>query len=256
MLRLLSFIQCPFQPTRPLRGATDELTHPSNHRGISTHAPLAGRDYDPSPLFWFYYISTHAPLAGRDSQRPRRTKPTSISTHAPLAGRDLLWIGSAIRFSSFQPTRPLRGATFILHCIDGDAVNFNPRAPCGARPCSVRDRCHKYFIFQPTRPLRGATASDMEAVMPSLFQPTRPLRGATNFLSLRALPLRFQPTRPLRGATEKRRRVINSTTNFNPRAPCGARLHNLEEIESKVEISTHAPLAGRDQICQQIKQTR
>ena len=33
---------------------------------ISTHAPLAGRDYDPSPLFWFYYISTHAPLAGRD----------------------------------------------------------------------------------------------------------------------------------------------------------------------------------------------
>ena len=34
----------PFQPTRPLRGATDFLSHTPPSKLISTHAPLAGRD--------------------------------------------------------------------------------------------------------------------------------------------------------------------------------------------------------------------
>ena len=35
--------------------------------------------------------------------------------------------------------------------------------------------------------------------------------------------------------------------NFNPRAPCGAR-QLYEEIDGGyVDISTHAPLAGRDE---------
>ena len=55
------------------------------------------------------------------------------------------------------------------------------------------------------------------------FQPTRPLRGATissHHLSAREV---FQPTRPLRGAT-------------------------LEALKDRavLDISTHAPLAGRD----------
>ena len=59
-----------FQPTRPLRGATP--TDPSRGRplGISTHAPLAGRDVARSVCFDTESISTHAPLAGRDLLRP------------------------------------------------------------------------------------------------------------------------------------------------------------------------------------------
>ena len=56
-----------FQPTRPLRGATNEEIAALSKRIISTHAPLAGRD-----------------------EKPRKCDlhPTMISTHAPLAGRD------------------------------------------------------------------------------------------------------------------------------------------------------------------------
>ena len=56
-----------------------------------------------------------------------------ISTHAPLAGRDLV---------------------HVSHC--NVLLNFNPRAPCGARQ-KLRRVNTKSIRFQPTRPLRGAT---------------------------------------------------------------------------------------------------
>ena len=84
-----------------------------------------------------------------------------ISTHAPLAGRDVLVVSIGIKVFKFQPTRPLRGATesvpalatsdFLISthaplagrdrgkgCTLLDSENFNPRAPCGARPIIVK----------------------------------------------------------------------------------------------------------------------
>ena len=57
-----------------------------------------------------------------------------ISTHAPLAGRD------GDKKSNAEAD-----------------LNFNPRAPCGARPQMLLDVMQR-TIFQPTRPLRGATS--------------------------------------------------------------------------------------------------
>ena len=126
---------------------------------------------------------------------------SDISTHAPLAGRD----GDCLR-------------------IFPKKLDFNPRAPCGARLLMVGD-VFSSMIFQPTRPLRGATIFMDLSRTEQEFQPTRPLRGAT-FYSLRHHLSQkiFQPTRPLRGATWK------------------------ESKGAKYEfgISTHAPLAGRD----------
>ena len=104
--------------------------------------------------------------------------------------------------STFQPTRPLRGATAN---DDNDGVqvdNFNPRAPCGARPfeqgsisipkiisthapLAGRDRLTPYrsciAMISTHAPLAGrddsGTLKDSEDI---LFQPTRPLRGATS----------------------------------------------------------------------------
>ena len=123
-----------FQPTRPLRGATETAEVRPAPDDISTHAPLAGRDFVAGYLQTLVrQISTHAPLAGRDRElfgeceerkyfnprapcgarqiTPSCTQTTwPISTHAPLAGRDV-------------HQRP-----------DGkDGGDFNPRAPCGAR---------------------------------------------------------------------------------------------------------------------------
>ena len=107
-----------FQPTRPLRGATE-----------------AAPGWD----VWGN-ISTHAPLAGRDLQGARHQLLGCISTHAPLAGRDPVPMRIASAASSFQPTRPLRGATGSASSRLTAASDFNPRAPCGARPTTCGRR--------------------------------------------------------------------------------------------------------------------
>ena len=94
-----------FQPTRPLRGATQLFHGAFPMSFISTHAPLAGRDRevadDPSP----FSISTHAPLAGRDIDNYCKNPYKLISTHAPLAGRDstLPRLASLMQISTHAP---------------------------------------------------------------------------------------------------------------------------------------------------------
>ena len=148
-------------------------------------------------------------------------------------------------------------------------INFNPRAPCGARP-APNEVVVPLERFQPTRPLRGATNVYVSAQVSVPFQPTRPLRGATMKRNSAKVNIRdfnprapcgarqylwhlsrteqeFQPTRPLRGATISRppRRLCDG--DFNPRAPCGARRRGAWRVSTEEEnISTHAPLAGRD----------
>ena len=146
--------------------------------------------------------------------------------------------------------------------------NFNPRAPCGARPnCDGMDDLDD--AFQPTRPLRGATAACDADIQPLPFQPTRPLRGATIQRSppknwgqdfnprapcgarpwLRTTVMlsdTFQPTRPLRGATALRAHALNRG-KFQPTRPLRGATPVAASGDCSSEISTHAPLAGRDQ---------
>ena len=145
-----------FQSTRPLRGATLGYTVSSAFSIISIHAPLAGRDRNPSgPGRCSRYFNPRAPCGARlrssvsslsnsgfQSTRPLRGATAfvgrgsgvlDISIHAPLAGRD-----------GYDPAR------------GNPSVDFNPRAPCGARLLQV----HALLVcgrFQSTRPLRGAT---------------------------------------------------------------------------------------------------
>ena len=103
-----------FQPTRPLRGATKMFLEKRGEAFISTHAPLAGRDADGGTERHPRGISTHAPLAGRDSLWVGISDPAEISTHAPLAGRDDERRETRGTVQEFQPTRPLRGATYTV----------------------------------------------------------------------------------------------------------------------------------------------
>ena len=215
-----------FQPTRPLRGATDiRLDIRLPQKQFQPTRPLRGAttSFVMSTTI-SRAISTHAPLAGRDGVVAHIAESPAISTHAPLAGRDAA-------ASSLLP--------FFF--------DFNPRAPCGARRQAL-PRVLGGEGFQPTRPLRGATPGRARSGSRKCqFQPTRPLRGATRLC--RCTTSRrsgFQPTRPLRGATESYHctggdderisthaplagrdlpapSVTGVHKNFNPRAPCGAR---------------------------------
>ena len=169
-----------------------------------------------------------------------------ISTHAPLAGRDIV-IGVKVCLSpSFQPTRPLRGATERTSPPSARTRHFNPRAPCGARhrlgsnwlwdlristhaPLAGRDfwpfQSQAHVHISTHAPLAGRDSTACSSFdLDFTFQPTRPLRGATiSPLSSTGYCTGFQPTRPLRGATVPR-----------------------SQAAAEIEISTHAPLAGRD----------
>ena len=233
-----------FQPTRPLRGATVKIPVTRWEDGISTHAPLAGRDltdlgqqssnsnFNPrapcgarqaggeETKVFYQHFNPRAPCGARLSvarmdDHPAYFNPRApcgarlfapfrvltrvrISTHAPLAGRDLF------RCSN----NPLKS-------------NFNPRAPCGARPSNSSDK-DKDNKFQPTRPLRGATFISVAKYYHSIFQPTRPLRGATIWVSFLLLLMKY----------------------FNPRAPCGARLKNSTASRGIVLFQPTRPLRG------------
>ena len=127
-------------------------------------------------------------------------------------------------------------------------TNFNPRAPCGARPFTAQ---HQKFVtedFNPRAPCGARLTAFVAKRSSALFQPTRPLRGATAKHSADAPPTNaFQPTRPLRGATISSAATIPNIPYFNPRAPCGARQSVQARYRKANVISTHAPLAGRDE---------
>ena len=142
----------------PLAGRDCRLTpYRSCIAMISTHAPLAGRDNnDPLKSRCIIDFNPRAPCGARhcpdilrvyavtfQPTRPLRGATTavnqlnrkySISTHAPLAGRDQDARRTAPECRRFQPTRPLRGATVTPFRVGRDGWDFNPRAPCGARP--------------------------------------------------------------------------------------------------------------------------
>ena len=123
-----------FQPTRPLRGATTGLVHRLSAFDISTHAPLAGRDV----VFGMGVkndgnFNPRAPCGARRFDSRCCNIVYCISTHAPLAGRDTVKLLFRAGMILFQPTRPLRGATFSYLRKVWNRYDFNPRAPCGAR---------------------------------------------------------------------------------------------------------------------------
>ena len=125
--------------------------------------------------------------------------------------------------TSISTHAPLAGRDGFAGQITRVNGNFNPRAPCGARQIQ-RLHSQRAILISTHAPLAGRDVMGRTtAGTLLLFQPTRPLRGATGCCPTSGRSLVFQPTRPLRGAT----------TPF-----CG--------LAVVYPISTHAPLAGRD----------
>ena len=124
-------------------------------------------------------------------------------------------------------------------------MNFNPRTPCGVRPCWL-SREYSQKNFNPRTPCGVRRKTRRRLGRSSIFQSTHPLRGATTDMRL--------PQQHL--------------LDFNPRTPCGVRLCQwcknsdadkfqsthplrgatiaLAQRKQAEAISIHAPLAGCD----------
>ena len=140
-----------FQPTRPLRGATEKFQHKRADNIFQPTRPLRGATISSRPILATGKISTHAPLAGRDRSRRQPTqRPQDFNPRAPCGARlrDILTNSGSILF---QPTRPLRGATCETSSQIQAQDYFNPRAPCGARP-TIRTKTTRTANFNPRAP--------------------------------------------------------------------------------------------------------
>ena len=212
-------------------------------------------------------FNPRAPCGARRRTTAPKQRRETISTHAPLAGHDIKLLPLTTGEEKFQPTRPLRGTTVRAadrstignisthaplagHDESGKIIvfallNFNPRAPCGARPLTTLIQ-QDISIFQPTRPLRGTTVMNSTSFNIShisthaplaghdhesfyqnpwseTFQPTRPLRGTTDSRSHGRHYASISTHAPLAGHDCESGKPLSNRKYFNPRAPCGAR---------------------------------
>ena len=170
----------------------------------------------------------------------------------------------------FQPTRPLRGATRVdagsraacrisTHApfagrdhaaIPGAKIteNFNPRAPCGARLLPTAALVMVIIGFQPTRPLRGATiAARRHHVRDAVISTHAPLAGRDGRCSSDPPQTGISTHAPLAGRDPVRFLAASTIPDFNPRAPCGARLYRRRRIKTHLNFNPRAPCGARPQ---------
>ena len=145
-----------FQSTRPVWGATAPVGDPGGRNRISIHAPRVGRDFHqrghyaagsdfnprapcgarrglPGAQMGAGTISIHAPRVGRDLPPPPPFGSFLISIHAPRVGRDDPPGAPVYAASDFNPRAPCGARPLRPHWPPWTHTNFNPRAPCGAR---------------------------------------------------------------------------------------------------------------------------
>ena len=105
------------------------------------------------------------------------------------------------------------------------AKNFNPRAPYGARPSSIRAGDSGPGYFNPRAPY-GARRRPKIPIAPPIsnFNPRAPYGARPHLKLLNTL----------------------DQYDFNPRAPYGARHNRLSDNMLCNNISIHAPHTGRD----------
>ena len=228
------FEHLKFQSTRPVWGATNYIMFFLRKQQISIHAPRVGRD----PLTMAIVIV----CGGFQSTRP-------------VWGATCLSQGLCLSPWRFQSTRPVWGATLYTTFNFIASKYFNPRAPCGARLilifCAVdialisihaprvgRDSITfrenaRLLHFNPRAPCGARRTLTQYGKSVIRFQSTRPVWGATSLtIAIRSSAL-FQSTRPVWGATARWRQKMIKDSDFNPRAPCGARPWYLRRTENE-----------------------
>ena len=166
-----------FQPTLPLRGATEGFQQ----------------------------------IIARDSFQPT----------LPLRGATMNLSRSPL-LSMFQPTLPLRGATDGRGDIRLVQPRFNPRSPCGERPCSgawsSRERG-----FNPRSPCGERQDMAGCGVVAGEVSTHAPLAGSDRPDAQRVRHERVSTHAPLAGSDSAATLSGTRTSCFNPRSPCGER---------------------------------
>ena len=191
-----------FQPTLPLRGATERREDRGGRRVVSTHAPLAGSDSAFAVPNW----------------HTRQFQPT-----LPLRGATLA-LAASLPPPMFQPTLPLRGATWWTGQRKSPRCRFNPRSPCGERPDDPTV-VSRGVAVSTHAPLAGSDLRH-EGIDPAgeSFNPRSPCGERPEPKRTTLTKEGFNPRSPCGERRTASPIGCLSRPGFNPRSPCGERL--------------------------------
>ena len=238
---------------------------------FNPRAPCGARQGSPQRRRCPRRISIHAPRAGRDDgQLKAAAEKMDFNPRAPCGAR--LQGFYQLRFIlTFQSTRPVRGATEWASKAQLDAVFQSTRPVRGAtrterlpapsegisihapragrdyrKPLPVNGRNISIHAPRAGRDLRLSAARARQAV----FQSTRPVRGATVGRKLCVNVRLISIHAPRAGRDRGGSWVSYSSQNFNPRAPCGARLISAVIRLHSLSFQSTRPVRGAtDQQC-------
>ena len=144
----------------------------------------------------------------------------------------------------FQSTRPVWGATCIVHCFIY-ILPISIHAPRVGRD-DISNNVTYYSNISIHAPRVGRDACSAWTLHEqAIFQSTRPVWGATGPTSPRPPLSRFQSTRPVWGATPHRITPEDWAKDFNPRAPCGARRRWNGSMGKRDHFNPRAPCGAR-----------
>ena len=178
------------------------------------------------------------------------THPRWISIHAPLAGCDAKQQEYAAALTEFQSTHPLRGATetttskFTCRSISIHA----PLAGCDGKALRANSG-PKISIHAPLAGCDGNKALTKNKNGISIHAP---LAGcdvaAITFVSLAEISIHA----PLAGCDVLRCRDVGRGIYFNPRTPCGVRLHVSARVCRRPDFNPRTPCGVRHgRVCHQ-----
>ena len=234
-----------FQSTRPMRGATFYILPTMRARDISIHAPHAGRDAGDKYITGSNCISIHAPLAGCDVEHIQHTVWFSpyFNPRAPCGARQGDHLGGTpLRAISIHA--PHAGRDRCRRSDRRGKYYFNPRAPCGARPRRLI-RPTPRPTFQSTRPVRGATSNSPHLKTPKTISIHAPRAGRD---TARLPPIcsasNFNPRAPCGARRRPAPKAPKQTRHFNPRAPCGARPSFITPSSQQSLFQSTRPVRG------------
>ena len=214
-----------FQPTHPVWGATS--CSPPHHPGSYNFNPRTpcgvrrlkevevhdvNRDFNPrTPCgvrpprprrtsISCIFQSTH-PVWGATNDYIRLESESAISIHAPRVGCDSWTANRRYHRHNFNPRTPCGVRPCCSSRYTGVVWNFNPRTPCGVRrgKDGAGARIRRISIHAPRV---GCDSGSSEPSFEMLkFQSTHPVWGATFCIRCRDSMHLFQSTHPVWDAT-------------------------------------------------------
>ena len=257
-----------FQSSRPIRGETLCKAVSGSVPRISILSPRAGRDRqsckvpDPSTDF-----NPLAPCGARQTAKVYVVALQTISILSPRAGRDVSCGSQRKQDLYFNPLAPC-GARHAVEIENNYGDLFQSTRPVRGETDAICESYERPAVFQSTRPVRGETLpgdlvdpvalisihspraerdTTAFSVLSSidLFQSTRPVRGETWPSALKLyVSQSFQSSRSVRGETCIQSKLPTPQMDFNPLAPCGARLAPIPRPTRGIAFQSSRPVRG------------